>query len=183
MAVWTAQITPSLSLWNQTWASYFIILYYNKIYIILLFTGSKSDKRNAASVQTGIQQKHKDRNNTLWLKVVLVILTFWMKSVSLKPFTSGSHHSWLRLHIHTLPLHRRSSCRSTKSHNCNPHSSSLNSSLPVVCFNIRLLPVHSNLKSIFYLLPYTECCTWLHVILLCTWAATRLWPLQSMVSF
>lgn len=57
--------------------------YYSIIKYVLLFTGSKSDKRNAASVQTGMRQKHKDRNNTLRLKVVLVILTFWMKPVSL----------------------------------------------------------------------------------------------------
>lgn len=49
------------------------------------------------------------------VKADLVFLQFWMKSVSLKPFMSPSHRSWLHFHLSTHSSAGSSSCPSLHS--------------------------------------------------------------------
>ncbi len=69
-----------------------------------------------------------------------------MKSVSLKPFTSQSHHSWLQLRIHSLLCPEVAAI--------TPQRAIIAIYIlllfillpPIICFSIRLLPLHNNLK-------------------------------------
>lgn len=81
-------------------------------------------------------------SKTLWFKVALVILKFWLKTVSLKPFTSPSHTLHTRLGAEAAavaPQRARTAVYTLLL---------FIPLLPFVCVSIRLLPLHTNLYTL-----------------------------------
>lgn len=67
-----------------------------------------------------------------------MLLKFWIKSLSLNPFISRSHHSWLPLCIHTVPRTEVAAVARQRA--------IIAIYIPLFCIIIRLLPLRSRLN-------------------------------------